>query len=71
MCFVNNNRSLQILGKAILNLKKMNLLDLFILHVEARGDYKNVYKKEDADNIFSVNEGITPYDTDRIISEFI
>lgn len=55
--------------KAITNLIKPNLYDLFMLHAEARGQV--VSSKEEADTVFSLHEGVTPYMFDRIASEFM
>jgi len=57
------------MGQAIVSLVKPNLYDLFMLNGLARGEI--VEKKEDADVIFSVDEGITPFDMDKIVADFI
>lgn len=54
---------------AMTNIQKPNLHTLIRLNAEARGRIVN--KKEDADIVFSVDSGITPYDTDYIISELL
>ncbi len=48
---------------------KLSLYDLFELHAEARGE--QIECKEDADVIFSLNEGITPFDVVKISSDFV
>ena len=53
----------------IVNMKKPNLYDLFNLHIKARGI--RVDNKEDADIIFDVEDGITPFDTDTIMGEYL
>lgn len=55
--------------KGFTNLAKPSLFDLARLHAEARGEL--VYSKEEADIVFSVNEGITPFDVDKIASELL
>ena len=55
--------------KSIVNTEKPNLYDLILLNVLGRGEV--VTDKEDADIVFSVDEGITPYDTDIIIGEYL
>ena len=55
--------------KALTNLVKPNLYDLFRLHIEARGEL--VQDIEEAETIFSLNKGITPFDIEKIISDFI
>lgn len=54
---------------AMVNMQKPNLYDLAMLHVKARGI--PVDNKEDADTIFDVDTGITPFDTDLIVSELL
>lgn len=58
-----------LVGKALTNLVKPNLYDLFRLHIEARGEL--VQDIEEAETIFSLNKGITPFDIEKIISDFI
>lgn len=55
--------------KSIITTKKPNIYDLIEMNVESRG--KIVYNKEEADKVFSLNEGITPFDDEMIISEYI
>lgn len=64
-----NMSSMAIMGKAMVELKKPNLYDLFRLHAKARG--KLVKDKKEADTVFSVNGDITPFDTEKIMSEFM
>lgn len=55
--------------QAISETKKANLLELFEMHQEARGT--KVALLDEAEVVFSVNTGITPFDTDKIIAEFL
>lgn len=55
--------------KSMLNAVKPNMYDLAMLNVLARGEL--VSSKEEADVIFSLTEGITPYDVDIIMGEYI
>lgn len=55
--------------KAMLNAVKPNMYDLAMLNVLARGEL--VSSKEEADVVFSVTEGVTPYDVDVIMGEYI
>lgn len=64
-----NAKGTCLMGQAIVSLVKPNLYDLFMLNGLARGEI--VEKKEDADVIFSVDEGITPFDMDKIVADFI
>lgn len=65
----NNLSSMCIINKSMVSLIKPNLYDLFDLHARARGN--KVLKMEEANVIFSVNDGIKPIDTDIIMSEFL
>jgi hypothetical protein len=56
------------MGKALTNLPKPNLYDLFTLHAKARGTLST---KKEAKTIFSVDEGITPFDIEKITSEYL
>ena len=64
-----NMSSLQLTAKAMTTLNKPKLYDLFKLHAEARGEL--VDNKDEADTVFSLDEGITPFDSDIIVSEYI
>lgn len=54
---------------SMVNMKKPNLYDLINLHIQARG--LRVSNKNEADMIFDVNDGITPFDTDVFIGEYL
>jgi hypothetical protein len=56
------------LARAIVGLDRPNLYDLFLMHAEARGAPD---ARDRADTIFSVHEGVTPFDTDKILGEFL
>lgn len=64
-----NNRGMVLIGKALTNLIKPNLYDLFYLNGRSRGVI--VENKHEADTIFSLDEGITPYNIDEIVSQYI
>jgi hypothetical protein len=73
---INNSRqageSLVLMGKAITGLIKPTLYDLFDMHAEARGTGRCAESaRSEADTVFSLHEGITPFDADRIMSEFM
>jgi hypothetical protein len=60
------------MGKAITGLIKPTLYDLFDMHAEARGTGRcGESTRSEADTVFSLHEGITPFDADRIMSEFM
>lgn len=65
----SNYSSMALISKAILSLKKPNLYDLFYLHATARGLLVN--DKLKADMVFAVDDGITPFDFEIIISKFL
>ena len=65
-----NNGGIALMGKAINEMTKPNLYDLFNLHVKARKG-KLVKKIEDADTVFSVKEGVTPFDIEKIMNEYL
>lgn len=54
---------------SMVNSSKPNLYDLIDLHIRARGT--RVDDKEDADMIFDVESGITPFDTEIFMSEYL
>ncbi|MFC7440986.1 TerD family protein [Laceyella putida] len=64
-----NQRGMVLMGKAITTLIKPNLYDLFQLHGIARGVL--VEEKRGADTVFAVQEGITPFDMEKIMAEFL
>lgn len=66
---LNNMSTLTIMNEAMLSLVKPSLFDLFTLHAEARGEL--VKTIDDADTVFSLKQGITPFDTDKIVGEYL
>ena len=54
---------------AIATAKKATLYDLIKLHINARGI--EVTSKEEADVIFDIEDGITPFDTDVFMGEYL
>ncbi|MDO3412211.1 cytoplasmic protein [Saccharibacillus sp. CPCC 101409] len=64
-----NMSSLQMLGHAFSDLRKASLAELFTLHAESRGTV--VGSKKDADTVFDVEDGITPYEIDVILGEYL
>ena len=58
------------MGRAICRLVKPTLYDLFEMHAEGRA--KRVVRSADkADTVFSMESGLTPFDANRIMSEFM
>lgn len=64
-----NQHRVALMGQAMTTLSKPNLYDLFSLHAAARGSV--VEGSDQADTIFSVEQGITPFDLEQILAEFI
>ena len=71
--YVNNVEGnlpqMALLGKSITEVIKPDLFSLFTLHGRARGTL--VASETDADTVFSLTKGVTPYDLERIVSEFL
>lgn len=66
----SNRPSTEQLTKGMLRLdNKASLYDLFFYHGEGRGEL--VDTKEEADTIFSLDEGVTPFDVNTINSDFL
>lgn len=66
----SNRASIQETLEAVVSLdNKITLYELFMLHAIARGEL--VGNKDDADSVFSISEGITPYDISIINSEYL
>jgi stress response protein SCP2 len=64
-----NSSQMTLIGKSITEVIKPDLYSLFLIHANARGSL--VEKEEDADTIFSLERGITPFDLETIASEFL
>lgn len=64
-----NLRGVSLMTKALTSLTKTNLHELFSLHVEAHGEITE--SANDADTIFSIEKGITPFDLEIVASEFM
>lgn len=64
-----NSDAISMILKSFVEGFKPNLHDLFEMHAKARGTI--IDNPENADNIFSIHNGVTPYDFDVITSEFM
>ncbi|MFW5704006.1 MAG: TerD family protein [Patescibacteria group bacterium] len=64
-----NLSGITVMSKAMMELVKPTLYELFTLHAEARGT--SVLSKKTAKTVFSVEDGITPFDTELIIAEYL
>lgn len=71
--FVNNVHAnlhgAALMLRAVVELKKTTLRELFLLHVEARGTL--VPTRAEADTIFALDEGVTPFDLPKIAAEYM
>lgn len=65
----NRARIEQTVKAVVSNTNKVNLYDLFSMHATARGQL--VEAVEDADTVFSLTNGVTPFDVNTIQSEYI
>ena len=58
------------IGRAIINMAKPTLYDLFSMHAEARGEIVN--DRDRADTVFGVHDGtVTAFDTGLIMSDYL
>jgi hypothetical protein len=64
----SNSNSIVLALRAMVSLNKPSLLDLFDLHVQARG--QRVNNPEEADHVFGVDAG-TPFRLEEIASEYM
>lgn len=64
-----NQKGMVLMGKAMTTLRKPDLYDLFILHAKARGE--SVDTADQAETIFSVERGVTPFDIEQIMAEYV
>lgn len=64
-----NLPAITILNKAMTLLVKPSLYDLFELHVAARG--QRVLDRRQANTIFATDDGVTPFDTEKIMADFL
>jgi hypothetical protein len=55
--------------EALVEMKKPNLYDLFEMHAKARGNI--VTDKSKAETVFSLKEGVTPFDSEIIAAKFM
>jgi hypothetical protein len=65
----SNQTGMRIVGKAMTTLAKPDLYTLFELHALARGTL--VDTTDQADTIFAPDTGVTPFDSDRIIADYM
>lgn len=68
-CIENNLSGVIMTCQAMVHCKKPTLYDLISLHVRAHGNVCE--EKEEADLIFDLEQGITPYDTEIFMGEYL
>jgi hypothetical protein len=64
-----NQKGMVAIGQAMTSLKKPNLYDLLMIHARARGVL--VEEAANADTVFGIDQGITPFDIELIISGYL
>lgn len=64
-----NLKGMIAIGQAMTSVVKPNLYDLFQLHATARGEVTS--NIEEADTIFSMENGVTPFDTGTIVGQYL
>ncbi|MHC0035368.1 TerD family protein [Pseudoneobacillus sp. C159] len=64
-----NQRGMVAIGQAMMSLKKPNLFDLFMLHARARGVL--VEDVSLAETVFAVDRGLTPFDIEEIMANYM
>lgn len=64
-----NRSNLALVTEALVTRRAPNLFDLFTLHGESRGSL--VTTREEADTVFALDGDVTPFDTEKILSEFV
>lgn len=64
-----NSDAISMILKSWVETHKPTLYDLFEMHAKARGEIVDTPEK--ADQIFSIHEGVTPYDFDVISSQYM
>jgi len=65
----NNLSGVALMLRALTSLVKTDLHTLFSLHTRARGEV--VQSPREAETMFSMKEGITPFDIDRVRADFL
>lgn len=64
-----NQKGMVLMGQAMTSLHKPNLFELFSLHAKSRGVI--VDDPKEADILFSLEEGVTPFELEMILAEFL
>ncbi|MFD2332660.1 TerD family protein [Cohnella sp. GCM10020058] len=64
-----NRQGMTLMGQAMTELRKPDLYDLFLLHAQARGEL--IESIEQAESVFAVNRGVSPYDIELIMDAYM
>lgn len=64
-----NQKGMVLMGRAMTQLRKPDLYDLFLLHAQARGELADT--ADQAETIFSLDQGVTPFDIEQIMAEYL
>lgn len=64
-----NSKTIAMMTRSMAELSKPTLFDLFTLHAKARGVI--VDNKDEADTVFSLHEGVTPFMYETIAADFM
>jgi len=64
-----HQKGMVLMGQALTTSRGPDLYDLFLLHAAARGEL--VYTLSEADTIYAVDRGVTPYHTEEIMAEYL
>ncbi|WP_236413525.1 TerD family protein [Paenibacillus sp. JJ-223] len=64
-----NQKGMVLIGKAMTSLRKPDLYQLFMMHAKARGEL--VDAADQADTVYAVDQGITPFEIERIMAEYL
>lgn len=65
----NNLSGVSLMLRAMTQLRKTDLHTLFGLHVRARGELASA--PDEADTVFAVGRGLTPFDLNRIAADYV
>ncbi len=65
----NNQAGVSLMLRAIARMRKTTLHTLFRLHIAARGEL--VGARSEADRVFAVEEGLTPFNLDQIAADYL
>lgn len=65
----NNKLSISKVCQAMAEMRRVDLYDLFSMHAEGRGS--RVENVQEADKVYSLDQGVTPFDLDTIVFDYL